>query len=197
VLHAAVGRGDLAMVATVLDAGADVDGVDDAGDSALLVAATGGSAAIVEQLLAAGAEPNLANEIGHTPLVRAVGVGRTDLVELLLTAGATTEVEVEVGVVELLVGLPDDADTVDELDAQIELAAEAFGGEVDTSGLPSGTWGHARPLFVAAAQGDAATVQLLLAAGADPTVPGGLAGNLPVDAARIMGHDDVVALLGG
>lgn len=198
VLQAAVGTQDVAIVAAVLDAGADVDGVDDAGDSALLVASTGGAATIVEHLLVAGADPNLANENGHTPLLRAVGTGGLDAVRLLLAAGASTEAELEVGVLELLAGLPLDADaTVEEFEAQVELAAEAFGGKVDTSGLPSGSWGHARPLFIAAAQGDPAMVQLLLDAGADPTVPGGLAGNLPVDAARIMGHDDVIALLGG
>jgi ankyrin repeat protein len=196
VLHVAVGSDDPALVAAVLDVGADVDAVDDAGDSPLLGAATFGDEAIVEQLLAAGADPDLANDLGHTPLFRATGAGRSDVVEQLLAAGASPEAEATVNATDLYVAI-----VLARLDDgfldRVERAAEAFGGAVDDEGSPVGPFGDAGPLFAAATLGDAEIVRLLLDAGADPNVRGGAAQRLPVDAARIMGNDDVVALLGG
>jgi hypothetical protein len=197
VLHAAVATGNQEIVAAVLDAGADVDAVDDAGDSPLLDAATSDEVWVVEQLLAAGADPNLPNDAGHTPLLRAVGVGRAEVVALLLAAGASPEAEGEVSVLDVLgaMAMGPSPELVDE--EMLHRVGEVFGATEYQGDVPVGPFGTARPLFVAAVVGDAVMVQQLLDAGADPTAPGGAARRLPVDAARIMGHDDVVALLGG
>ena len=194
-LHAAVFLERPDLVAAVLDAGADVDGQDASGDTALLDAASAGSVPMVELLLSRGADPDLANDQGHNPLVRAVAFGYADVVRPLLAAGASPEVEVTVSTLEawLTVALPDEGRSMEDT---MDLIDEAFGVEPHPDQVVV-VLGPARPLFIAAARGDAAVVQLLLDAGADPTVPGGTAGNRPVDAARIMGHDDVVALLGG
>lgn len=202
VLQAAVSTGDPVLVTAVLDAGADVDGRDDAGDTALLDAATDGEADLVEVLLARGADPDAANEAGHVPLIRAVGLRHPDVVAALLVGGAATEPELSVTSVDLLFALlaagEDGAgEGSSDPDAVLDRALEAFGAERDPAEGAPDVLGTARPLFIAAALGDAESVQLLLAAGADPLAPGGAAGNLPVDAARIMGHKDVVALLGG
>jgi hypothetical protein len=191
VLQAAVRSHDEALVGAVLAAGADVDAVDDSGDTALLQAVTLRDGAIVAQLLAAGADPNIAAHGGHTPLHRAVGLGETAMVEQLLAAGASPGGEVPVGVLEALLA------NLDADEAHFSRVLQAFGAAADADGNLPAYLGEASTLFVAAVLGDTEIVRLLLTAGADPLVAGGLDETLPVDAARIMGHDDVVALLGG
>lgn len=86
-LAARLGESD--NVASLLRRGADVNGLDSEGETALIGASTWGRDNVVKVLLAAGANPNLKDAAGSTPLIGAVSLfGNQDLVMALLSAGA-------------------------------------------------------------------------------------------------------------
>lgn len=62
----------LAAVTTALELGADVDAVDDAGNTALHAAASHGMDTLVRTLIDRGADPRVTNTRGQTPLALAV-----------------------------------------------------------------------------------------------------------------------------
>ncbi|MGB7214030.1 MAG: ankyrin repeat domain-containing protein, partial [Gammaproteobacteria bacterium] len=72
----------------LLEAGAEVDAVNEYGTSALAEAALNGNAEIVRLLLEAGADPNLPGADAQTPLMIAARGGNVDVAKLLLEAGA-------------------------------------------------------------------------------------------------------------
>ena len=81
----------LEIVQMVIDAGCDLNQVDEVGCTALNWAVDGeGEVSIVEALLRAGADPNIANKRGFTPCHSA---GRVELLELLLNAGGDLRLE--------------------------------------------------------------------------------------------------------
>lgn len=86
-LHRAAARGDSAMVAVLLDAGADADAPSLDG-TPLGLAAKSGDAALVRSLLARGADPNAEQFEGAPPLVLAAEHDSIASVEALLGAGA-------------------------------------------------------------------------------------------------------------
>lgn len=96
-LFASVGRFD--AVQTLLEHGASVDQLDEAGGSALLCAIQhaedGGDRRVLDQLLGhAHTKATLDSATTrkrHTPLICAVGYGEPDVVERLLTMGATAD----------------------------------------------------------------------------------------------------------
>lgn len=71
----------------LIAAGADRTGVDEAGASALVLAAGKCPAGVVEVLLKAGLAPTSVAADGDTPLKRAIWHDRADIVALLLDAG--------------------------------------------------------------------------------------------------------------
>lgn len=104
-------KGDLPQVKKLIAEGADVDGEDKEGVTALTMAIVSEQVEIVETLLAAGADPNRRNKSGLTPLsslrqtllhleIYGDSVSersyrpsprRTQIVQLLLKAGAAAE----------------------------------------------------------------------------------------------------------
>jgi len=76
-------KGHIAIVHAFLAKGADCNGSDDHGDTALCWAAAGGNTAIVSLLVDQGADPNLRDGNGATPLEIAIRKGRGEVVELL------------------------------------------------------------------------------------------------------------------
>jgi len=76
--------GDAALVKELLAAGANIDARNDAGYTALILAAYNGRAAAVEALLAAGADPNAANRYGMTPQHGAIFKGEEAIALKLL-----------------------------------------------------------------------------------------------------------------
>jgi ankyrin repeat protein len=97
------GRLTIAAVEQALEAGADVDGTNDGGDTAMHIAASRGLDDVIALLAARGATLDVRNERGQTPLGVAIGGpqgvaalynpggGRPSTVALLRELGATDE----------------------------------------------------------------------------------------------------------
>ena len=87
----AAGRGDLVQVQEQLAAGAQLDGRDDQGRTALHWAVVAGDGEVVAALLAAGADVEIADSSGRTALHNAAFWGFEDIARSLVAAGASTE----------------------------------------------------------------------------------------------------------
>jgi ankyrin repeat protein len=81
-------HGDLDLVESLLEAGADATLANAFGTSAITEAAIAGNAAILKALLDAGADPNFENPEGETPLMAVARTGQVDAARVLLEAGA-------------------------------------------------------------------------------------------------------------
>lgn len=82
-LHSAAANGDLALVTTLLQHGANPDAAQQGGWTALHSAAKHGNLPLVEALLQHGADPSLAAEDGSTALSFAREEGHKEIVALL------------------------------------------------------------------------------------------------------------------
>jgi ankyrin repeat protein len=87
-LHEAAASGDLGGIAAALDAGADVDGRDATGRTAILVATIAGKTEAVRALLAAGADVDLQDAQLDNPFLYAGAEGLLDILRLVGEAGA-------------------------------------------------------------------------------------------------------------
>jgi hypothetical protein len=87
-LHATAAAGDIDGIARVLADGADVDGRDERGRTALLVATWADQAGAVRALLAAGADVDLQDDQRDNPFLVAGAEGRLAILPLLVAAGA-------------------------------------------------------------------------------------------------------------
>lgn len=80
--------GDLNRVCTLLDAGADINALDEHGQTALMNAAYSGDVDLSQLLIQRGAELNRTAKYRLTALMLAVINNRTEVVRLLVKAGA-------------------------------------------------------------------------------------------------------------
>lgn len=99
----AVKAGDATLTAQLIAAGADVNGRDAYGTTALMSAAHNGDAEMVETLLAAGAEVDAKDELGWTALMKACynadqNRGFPDIVSRLIAAGADPNAKITYGI---------------------------------------------------------------------------------------------------
>lgn len=90
-------RGDEAEVKRLLQEGADPNGKDRFGGSALEGAADGGFTEIVRLLVQKGADVNSRGSLGGTPLILAAGKGHMEVVRLLLESRADVNARAETG----------------------------------------------------------------------------------------------------
>ena len=88
VLHRAAKAGDVEVLNALLAAGAEVDGRDDHGWTALMHAVNEGQGPMTELLLTVPADPDAEGPDGATALFIALSRGRADFVALLKEAGA-------------------------------------------------------------------------------------------------------------
>ncbi len=97
ILMYAADWGDAETARMLLDAGAQVDLQDSAGNTALHRAVHARATEVVRLLLARSANPNLRDDDGVTPLVVAVRSSQREAVKLLLQAGAKTDIKDDQG----------------------------------------------------------------------------------------------------
>jgi ankyrin repeat protein len=94
-LHWAVRNDDVAMVESLLRAGASVKAANRYGVTPLSIACTNGNAAMVRLLLRSGADPNGALPGGEAALMTAARTGKVDVVDALVAAGADANAKEE------------------------------------------------------------------------------------------------------
>jgi uncharacterized protein len=92
-LSAAVTKGDLELVRTLLDCGAAIDVRDEDGATPLMDAAAGGHLDVVKELLVRGANAMLKDRFGNTALRYATEKNHADVCKLLLPHSAPKERE--------------------------------------------------------------------------------------------------------
>lgn len=127
----------------------------------LIDAIKAGDVAKVQALLAGGADVNAAGEGGMTPLMVAAAAGHLQMVKDLLKAGADVKAQDERDYTALMCACynPDlDRGFPDVVQALIEAGSD----------LEHKIFYGVRPLMLAAGAGEAAVVDVLLKAGADP-----------------------------
>ena len=187
-------RDDATMADLLLRAGADPNAANDLGVTPLMLAAENGSAPMVERLLQAGADPNLARPAGGTALMIAARSGSTAVVRRLIAAGADVDAAAGGGQTALMWatagGHPGVVTVLAEVGAEVDARTAALTRPgrtivrearvlsrleaVNPASLPRDgdrdpprPEGGFTPLLYAVLAGDAESVGILLAAGAD------------------------------
>jgi ankyrin repeat protein len=221
-LMIAAGLGQAQMVELLLTAGADVLAVEPRmGATALHKAAQSGNADVAGLLLDHGAFIDQQSPIlGNTPLMDAVLHKHEEAVRLLLRRGARTTVRNHWQQTALELADYDGLDAIahlirrrDESDAEqiraLTLTAAVQAGDIaeverligagarvnERTPLVGGFDDDYTPLGVAAREGHADIVRVLLDAGADPRRTTGLMRGTPGHEAAYFGHADVVRAL--
>jgi ankyrin repeat protein len=92
-LLAAASVGNIGIVQTLFEIGADLNARDLFGNTALIYAAAGGHLDLVRWLVMQGVQVNAKNQIGMTALQRAKMKGRSEIVGLLKKYGAEDETQ--------------------------------------------------------------------------------------------------------
>lgn len=191
-LLSAIERGDKAQVRMLLNKGARADSRDADGTPALMKAAVYGDAAMMRELLLHGADPNAANPMGATALLWSAADPAK--AKLLIAKGADVNARSKTGRTPLMVaaGAPGAAEVVKLMlakGAQVNLRDDLDPIPV----LPTGG-GKGTALQDAARNGDYASIQMLIAAGADVNAKSAN-GQTPLSEATLFGRADVVKLL--
>ena len=207
-LHWAAHRNDLDAADLLIRAGAAVDATNDLGVTPLWVATTAGSAAMVARLLEARADPNITPGTGGTPLMIAARQGNVAVVKSLLAHGADVNAKEGAQRQTALMWAaarrhPQVVRYLLEAGADLHARTKSSRRHVllccqKSLGKTEGTvWieqGGFTPLLFAARHGDAASAELLVAAGA-PVDAVAAVGTTPLVVAAQHGLNDVAAAL--
>lgn len=198
-----------------LDEGAEINTVDDKGDTALSLAARRGDLQIVELALQSGASPDVQPAAGGSPLIDAAAGGHRALVGTLLRAGARIDLKDSEGrtalfrsaargdietVTLLLEHGADPNDRRDNGVTALMIAAESGSTDLVELLLANGADVNAKAgsgetaLHAAVAKRRSETANALLRAGAAADVANGL-GETPLDTAINAGAADLARLL--
>jgi ankyrin repeat protein len=172
-LYLAVRTGSLADVERLIGKGADVNARGDNNESALLLAAENGHSAVVELLTANGADVNAMNDKDETALHLAAANGYMAVAELLVANGANVNARDYRGVTALGVAVTAGHSPIAEF--------------LIVNGADDG-------LHIASANGYVATVEMLLARGADVDEMDD-DNQTPLYRASFAGHTEVATLL--
>jgi ankyrin repeat protein len=188
----AVGYGDIEMIATLLDAGAEIDG--NGSNTALLIAAGShtGDAALA-YLLERGADPTRTDEAGHSALMHAASRHSLVAARLLVEHGGGLlappgKVRGRVNALHMAaIGNRGRHDSPEVLEYLLRLPEARAQLDVRDD------WGRT-PLCCAATYGTADDVRVLLEAGANPKIANH-EGHTPLGIARARGIEAMIALL--
>ena len=154
-------RGDVAAVRSLIDQGADVNGAQGDGMTALHWAAENGSAATAELLLSAGANLSAVTRLGgYTPLHLAAKAGSAGVVQAFLEAEADPRATTTTGAATPL-HFAAAAGSGDAVKALIDHGADP--------NAPGSAWGQT-PLMFAAAADRVGAIHALVSGGADPSI---------------------------
>ena len=126
-LCTAAETGNLSQLRWILDAGAQPDGRDDHGLSAVHWAAAYGKAETVKLLVKAGADVNSKDDQGRTPLMLAAENGQIDATRILLGSGANPALESRNGDTPFSLAIVKDHKAV----VQLLHGVETVGGRTD------------------------------------------------------------------
>ena len=179
-MEKAINENDSATVSDLLKRGMDVDSVDPAGNTLLIIASRNGNEQMVEMLLRHHASPLKINKYGDSALMLAALKGHLDIVTALVAAGAEMN--------------PDDGWTA-LIYAAFEGHSEVVrflldkGADIDAQ-APNG----ATALMFAARNGHRETVALLLQDDADYGIVN-QDGNTALNLAIAAGQDEVADML--
>jgi ankyrin repeat protein len=191
-LHWAVRGDDLELADMLMRAGANVKAVNREGVTPLQLAALNGSAPMLDKLLKAGADPNAPlSQYKDTALMLAARTGKTDALKVLIEGGArVNDKETWGGTTALMWAVserhPDAAKLLVERGADVNAASHfvpaangrGFEGRTPVAAkekqpVEEFASGLLTPLMLAAREGDRASAQLLVDAGADVNAIGG------------------------
>lgn len=182
-LHLAATRGNVALVDALLAAGADHSLRDAHGQTPLFSTAYRNRADAARRLLEAGADPNAKDDNGNTPVIPATWTASQDVVQVLVEKGADVNVVTTSGDTPVFSAVGHGTADI------LEMLLKA-GAKVDVRDPNFG----ALPLHLAAALGNKAMVEHLLAAGADLNAVENT-GKTPLELAVNYGHRDVAEVL--
>ena len=207
---------DITAIEALLDQGADVNGPQPDGATALHWAAHWNDLPTTEALIAAGAHVDAANEYGVTPLSLAATNGSASVLDALLRAGATARAALPTGETALMTAVRSGSvDAVNRLLAggadpnakqtskgqtALMWAATAQKPEIARSLIANGAQVDARSaadftaLMFAAREGGLELAQLLLELGADISAAAS-DGSTPLLVATVRGHVDLAIFL--
>ena len=178
-LHWAAQRNELHLADLLIQAGANVDATTELGVTPLWIACENGSSAMVEKLLAAGAKANVIASTGVTALMVATNAGDEETVSALLTHGADANMqeksrgqtalmwavaERHPAVVRLLVEHGADVTARTKIGSLLVNQGDLRYGQSVSAMVKTG---GSTPLLFAARQGDVASLDLLVKAGAN------------------------------
>lgn len=209
-LHLAVGNDDIDIVKALIEHNADVNSISENGESGTPLHHVV-SREIAEYLLSRGADVDTQDSYGHTPLHEAVTEGNVDVVSTLIDHGADINVRSHSGwtplhwavwgrrksVVRLLLSKGADVNArvlgygcTTGWTPSYWTSTSSFLKDADETKVKTG-W---TPLHLAAIQGDAGIVRVLLSEGADPNIA---ADSLctPLHWARLMKKDNAAEIL--
>ncbi|MGQ7845094.1 ankyrin repeat domain-containing protein [Granulosicoccus sp. 3-233] len=150
-------KGDLALVKSLIDAGADIDERTQTNGTAFMFAVLGNRRQVAEWLLDRGADIQVIGSNGWTALTLAAAKGYTDLVQWLIDNGAQTQIRDVYRFTPFMRAVENGQDSVARLLAKLPDTDVNAQDEYDNTALHHAVSGN-----------DMAMVRLLLQHGADP-----------------------------
>ena len=203
--------GNAAAIPELLKQGADINGSDVLGFTALMHAAENGHAKAVQVLLEHGADVNVADNMGCTAVTVAAEAGHLDIVRLLLEHGAnvvelvlndkflTAAAAGQWETVGTLLDQGADVNATDDGSTALILAVQAGHGEVAQLLIERGAELNRRELdewlIDAAEKGQLELVKVLLRHGSDVWAQDYYCRGRALDVAVDQGHDEIAAIL--
>jgi ankyrin repeat protein len=179
--------GDSERAAAALQRGADVEARDDHERTALLLAATHDHVGVAQVLIANGADPDALDDRHDTPWLVTGVTGSVGMLEALLPANPDLTIRNRFGGISVIPA---------SHRGHVEYVRRVVQTDIDINHINDPGW---TALLEAVILGDGSEryrqiVQILLVAGADPTIAD-LEGVTPLEHARAKGHEAIVLIL--